>query len=140
MSQAHDIESSGSAIAAIISELMKDVRVLVCQEMALAKDETRYEIGKIIKSVVWFGIAALFAVIGLITIAAVCVLLLFEYTGLPAWACAAIVSVILLGGAWGFTAAGKGIAKSVHAVPLRTVRTIMDDAKCVMEWVRAQFV
>jgi hypothetical protein len=26
--------------------------------------------------------------------------LLFENTGLPAWACAAIVSVILLGGAW----------------------------------------
>ena len=54
-----------------------------------------------VKAVLWFGIAVVLAVIGLFVIAAACVLIIFEYTGLPTWACAAIVSVSLLGGAWG---------------------------------------
>ena len=66
--------------------------------MALARHEVQYEIGKILKAVLWCGIALVLAVIGLFVTAVACVLLLFEYTGLPAWA--AIVSGILLGGAW----------------------------------------
>jgi len=137
MSQAHDTERSG--IETVVSGLLRDVRALIRQEMALAQHEVQYEIGKIIKSVLWCGIAAVLALIGLFVGAAVCVLLLFEYTGLPAWACAAIVSVVLLGGAWGLAAAGWGVAKSVHVIPLRTVRTLMDDAKWMTEWLRTRF-
>ena len=90
-------------------------------------------------SVLWCGIAAGLALIGSFVGAAVCVLILFEYTGLPAWVCAAIVSVVLLGGAWGFAVAGWGVAKSVHVIPLRTVRTLVDDAKWMTEWVRTRF-
>ncbi len=52
--------------------------------MALARHEVQYEIGKILKAVLWCGIALVLAVIGLFVTAAACVLLLFEYTGLPA--------------------------------------------------------
>ncbi len=110
---------------------------LVRQEMALARHEVQYEIGKILKAVLWFGMAVGLAMIGVFAIAATCALILFEYTGLPAWVCAAIVSVILLGGAWGLVAAGLGIVKSVRIVPLRTVRTLVDDVKWIAEWVRA---
>jgi hypothetical protein len=79
-------------------------------------------------------------VIGLFAIAAACGLILFEYTGLPAWACAAIVSVILLGGARGLVLAGREVVKSVHFAPLRTIRTLVDDAKWIAEWVRMRFV
>ena len=47
-----------------------------------------------VKAVLWFGIAEVLAVIGLFVIAAACVLIIFEYTGLPTWACAAIVSAV----------------------------------------------
>ena len=137
MSQAHDTERSG--IETVVCGLLRDVRMLVRQEMVLAQHEVQYEIGKILKSVLWCGIAAVLALIGLFAGAAVCVLILFEYTGLPAWACAAIVSVVLLGGAWGLAAAGWGVAKSIHIIPLRTVRTLMDDAKWMTEWVRTRF-
>ena len=137
MSQAHDTERSG--IDTVVGGLFRDIRALVRQEMALAQHEVEYEIGKILKSVLWCGIAAVLALIGLFVVAAVCVLILFEYTGLPAWACAAIVSVVLLSGAWGLAAAGWGVAKSVHVIPLRTVRTLMDDAKWMTEWVRTRF-
>ena len=112
---------------------MRDVRTLVCQEMALARHEVQYEIGKILKAAVWFVMAAVLAGIGLIVIAAACVLILLEYTGLPVWACAVIVSVLLLGGAWGLAVSGLGIAKSVRIVPQRTVRTMVDDAKWIAD-------
>ncbi|RPH80647.1 MAG: phage holin family protein [Nitrospiraceae bacterium] len=137
MSQAHDTERSG--IETVIGGLFSDIRALVRQEMVLAQHEVQYEIGKILKSVLWCGTAAVLALIGLFVGAAVCVLILFEYTGLPAWACAAIVSVFLLGGAWGLAVAGWGVAKSVHVIPLRTVRTLVDDSKWMAEWVRTRF-
>ena len=138
MSQTQDTERSG--FETMVLGLLRDVRALVCQEMALARHEVRYEIGQIIKAVLWIGIAGVVAVSGLFVIAAACVLVLFEYTGLPAWACAAIVSVILLGGAWGLAMAGWKVATSVRIVPLRTIRILMDDVKGVAEWVRTRFV
>jgi len=138
MSQAHDTGPSG--LESVVFGLLRDVRALARQEMALARHEVQYEIGKILKAVLWFGMAVVLGVIGLFAIAASCGLILFEYTGLPAWACAAIVSVILLGGAWGLLLAGREVVKSVHFVPLRTIRTLVDDAKWIAEWVRMRFV
>jgi uncharacterized membrane protein YqjE len=121
MAQANDTERSG--IEAVVMGLMQDLRALVRQEIALAKHEMEYEFGKILKAIVWWGIAAVLAMIGLIVIVAACVLILFEYTGLPAWVCAAIVSIILLGCAWGLVVMGRGIAKSIRVAPLRAIRT-----------------
>jgi len=138
MSQAHDTGPSG--FESLVVGLLRDVRALARQEMALARHEVQYEIGKILKAVLWFGMAVVLGVIGLFAIAAACGLILFEYTGLPAWACAAIVSVILLGGTWGLVLAGREVVKSVHFIPLRTFRTLVDDAKWIAEWVRMRFV
>ena len=96
----------------------------VRQEMALAQHEIQHEIDKVLRATVWFVVAAVLAIIGLFGIAAVCTLILFEYTGLPAWACAAIVSVVLLSGAGWLVAAGQGVVRTVHIVPIRTVRTL----------------
>lgn len=136
MPQAHEIGRSG--FETMVVGLLRDVRMLVCQEMALARHEVQYEIDKIFKAAVWFGIALVLAGAGVFVIAAACVLILFEYTGLPAWACAVIVSVLLLGGAWGLAVAGSEIVKSVCIVPQRAIRTMLDDAKWIAEWVRTR--
>lgn len=138
MSQTHDTGRSG--FETVVVGLLRDARALLRQEMALARHEVQYEIGKIFKAVLWFGIAVVLAVIGLISIAAACVLILYEYTGLAAWVCAAIVSIILLGAASGLVAAGQGVVRSVRIVPVRTVRIILDDVKWMAEWVRTRFV
>jgi len=138
MQQTHDTGRSRFETAMV--GLLRDVRALVRQEMAMAQHEVEYEIGKIVKAVLWFGIAVVMVVIGLITIAAACVLILYEYTGLPAWVCAAIVSVILLGAAAGLGAAGRGIVKSVRIMPVRSVQIMLDDIKCMANWVRTRFV
>ena len=138
MAQAHDTGQSG--FESVVVGLLGDVRMLVRQEVALARHEVQYEIGKILKAVLWLEMAVVLAVIGLFAMTAACGLILFAYTGLPAWACAAILSVILLGGTWGLMVAGRGVVKSVRVVPLRTVRTIMDDAKWITEWMSTRFV
>ena len=61
MSQAQDTERSG--LETVIVGLLRDVRTLVCQEMSLARHEVRYEIGKIFRAVLWFGIAVVLGVI-----------------------------------------------------------------------------
>ena len=119
--------------------LLRDVRTLMFQEMALAQHEVQYEIGKMVKAAMWLGVAMVLTVIGLMVIAAAGVLILFEYTGLPAWACAGIVSILLLGGAWGLAIAGLRVAKSVHVAPLRTVRTIVGDVKSITDWGRMRY-
>ena len=98
MTQAHDTGRSG--FDTVVVGLVRDVRTLVGQEMALVRHEVQYEIDKILTAALWFGIAVVLAVIGLFVVAVAYVLILFEYTGLPPWTCAAIGSVILLGGAW----------------------------------------
>src|SRR5580765_1396683 len=120
MQQTHDKGRSG--FETVVAELLRDLRALMQQEMALARHEFEHEIGKILKAFLWFGIAVVMAVVGLVTIAAACVLILYEYSGLPAWACAAIVSMILLGTAVGLKAAGQGVVKSIHIMPVRSVR------------------
>lgn len=138
MQQTHDTGRSGLETAMV--GLLRDVRALVRQEIAMAQHEVEYEIGKIVKAVLWFGIAVVVVVIGLITIAAACVLILYEYTGLPAWVCAAIVSIILLGAAAGLVATGRGIVKSVRIMPVRSVQIMLDDIKWMANWVRTRFV
>ena len=133
-----DTERSG--LDTLVVGFLREVRTLVRQDMALARHEVQYEISKILKAVLWLGIAALLTLVGFLVIAAVCVLLLVEYTGLPAWVCAALVSVLLLAGACGLVVAGLSVAKSVHVVPLRTIRTLMDDVKWAGEWVHTRFV
>ncbi len=137
MAQASDPERP--EIESVVIGLMQDVRTLVRQEIALAKHEIEYEFGKILKAILWWGIAAVLAMVGLIVMAATCVLILFEYTGLPAWGCAAIVGAIVLGGAWGIAVVGQGVAKSIHLVPFRAIQTLTDDVKCMAEGVRTHF-
>jgi uncharacterized membrane protein YqjE len=134
----HDTGQPG--FKSVVVGLLRDVLALLRQEMTLAHHEVEYEIGKIVKAVLWFGIAVVVAAIGLITMAAACILILYEYTGLPAWGCAAIVSMILFGATVGLVAAGREIIKSVRIMPVRSIQIILDDVKWMANWVRARFV
>ena len=82
MSQPRDAERSGFVVG-----LLRDVRTLVRQEMALAQHEVQYEIAKMLKAILWFGIAVMMAVIGLFVTAAGVVLILSNIQDY-AWACA----------------------------------------------------
>ena len=138
MAQAQD--TIQSEFKTLVAGVLGDIRTLVRQEVTLARHEVQYEFDKLLRAIVWFVIAMVLAVIGLLVIAAACVLILFEHTGLPAWACAAIVSFVLLGGAAWLVSAGLSVVKTIHMVPLRTVRTLKDDVKWMVDWMRAKLM
>jgi uncharacterized membrane protein YqjE len=122
----------------LLAGMLGDVRTLVRQEVSLAQHEVQDEIDKALRAAAWFMIAAVLAIIGLFAIATAGTLILFDYTGLPAWACAAIVSVVLLIGAGCFVAIARSMVRTIHVLPLRTIRTLKDDVKWMVEWVRAK--
>jgi uncharacterized membrane protein YqjE len=130
-----EVAMQQSGLQTVVVGLLRDIRMLLRQEMTLARHEFESEMGKILKAVLWFGTAVVMAVIGLFTITAACVLLLYEYTGLPAWVCAAIMSAILLSGTGGIVI-GRRVIKSVRVVPLQAARTLWDDLKWIAERVR----
>ena len=132
-------DTGRSWVESAVAGLLSDVRILMRQELMLARHEVQYETGKIVKAAFLYGIALALAGVGLCVVAAVCVLILFEYTGLPAWVCAAIVCAVLMGGAWGLVAASRGVAKSVRMAPQRTMKTVLGDVKGIAEWVRSRY-
>ena len=87
-------DTGRSWVETAVAGLLGDVRILIRQELLLARHEVQYEAGKIVKAALLCGIAVALAGVGLCVVAAASVLILFEYTGLPAWACAAIVCII----------------------------------------------
>ena len=123
-------DTARSRLATLGVGLVRDVYALMHQEMALARHEVQYDIGKSLKGLLWCGIAVVLAGVGLLGMAAAGVLLLVTIQ-VAAWACTAIVSVILLGGSCGLVLAGREVVKSVHFIPLRTLRTLVDDAKWI---------
>lgn len=133
------METEKPSFQSLVMGLLRDLRILFQQEMALARHEVQYETGKILKTIVWFAIAAILAVVAIFGAAAACVLILIEYTQLPAWVCAVVTSLTFLGGAWALVASGWKMAKSIHVTPVRTVRTLMEDARWVAEWLRARY-
>ncbi len=138
MKQTQDTGRSG--VKTLLADLLGDVQTLIRQEVVLAQHEIQYEIDKALRAAAWFMIAGVLAVIGLLVIVAACVLILIEYTGWPAWACAAIVSVVLLGAAGWLMAVGQGVVKTIRIVPVRAVRTLKDDVTWIIEWVRARLI
>ena len=138
MIQTQDTGRSG--VKTLVADLLGDVQTLIRQEVVLAQHEIQYEIDKALRAAAWFMIAGVLAVIGLLVIVATCVLILIEYTGWPAWACVAIVSVVLLGAAGWLMAVGQGVVKTIRIVPVRAVRTLKDDVTWIIEWVRARLI
>ena len=132
-------DTGRSWVETAVAGLVSDVRILIRQELLLARHEVQYEAGKMVKAALLFGVAGALAALGSCVFAAALVLILFEYTGLPAWACAAIACIMFLGGAWGLVAAGRGVAKSVRMAPERTMKTVMGDVKGIAEWVRSRY-
>jgi len=122
----------------MLTALLRETGTLVRQTITLAEHEMQYEMSKILKAVMWLCLACMTALAGLFTASLTFALVLYEYTGLPAWVCTSIVVILLFGGAWRFTAVGYGMAQSVRMVPVRTLRVAQDNIQWVVEWFRTR--
>jgi uncharacterized membrane protein YqjE len=119
------------SIGSLISGLLQDIRLLVTQEIDLAKRELSEKVSAVSRSAVSIVIGAVLAIGGLFVLMAALVLILDLF--MPAWVAAFVLALALLavGGLVLFLGIQK--LKKMKYVPERTVKTVEEGVQRVKE-------
>ncbi len=124
--------SRRSSITALLEGLIGDMKALALQEIRLATQEVREEVGKA-RSVV----SSLAIAIGLIAIGGPLLILMVVHllaeAGLPLWASYGLVGLALAGAGVGLLLRAKHQAAEIHVVPIRTVQTMKENVSWIKE-------
>ena len=105
---------------------------LMSDELALARAEMKSNISRAGTGIVFFGVAALFALVALNVLASALVAGLGE-SGLSIWAAALIVGGIFLGTAVIFALVGKSRLDASTLTPDRTLKNVQKDLEKLKE-------
>jgi hypothetical protein len=125
------------SIASLLSGLIEDLRLLVQQEMLLAKHEINYELGKA-KSAAAFSLVG----IGLLALGGLLLIIMLVHalqalTGLPFWACYGLVGGALAVGGGSLIVRGRSRASELDFVPRTTLATLKENATWMKERARS---
>ena len=121
----------GESIGGLLRGILTDVKMLIREEIALARVELREQAGRARAAAISFGMAAAALVFGgtflLIAIATA----IADLLDWPVWAGFLVVAVLL--GLAGFVmlASGRKQLQQVHAVPQETMSTLKENS----EWI-----
>jgi MFS family permease len=121
----------GESIGGLLRGILNDVKMLIREEIALARVELREQAGRARAAAISFGMAAAALVFGgtflLIAIATA----IADLLNWPVWAGFLVVAVLL--GLAGFVmlASGRKQLQQVHAVPQETMSTLKENS----EWI-----
>lgn len=116
----------------LIIGLLADFRSLVLLELNLAKHELQVETARMVRAVMWFGIGAGLAVLGVIGLMLMLVHALHAGTNLPLWACYGLVGCALAGVGGGLVAKGATTVGTFRLWPRFTVQSI----KANTQWIK----
>jgi hypothetical protein len=124
-------------LTSLLMGLLDDIRRLARQELKLAKDELLDDLSRVKQAAVSAGIGIGMLIIGGLFLAIMLVHMLRAFTDLPMWACYGIVGGLLVGGGWFAIMAGKRRVEGVDFVPNRTIHTMKENAKWMVEQTRS---
>jgi hypothetical protein len=113
------------SLGELLSELTQDVVTLVRQEMTLAKAELSEKASRIGKRVGLLAAGGALAYAGLLAIVAALVMLL-SMTGMPMWASALLVGVIIAGIGGLLVKKGMDAIREQDLVPRQTLETLKE--------------
>ena len=117
----------------LFAELSRETSTLVRQEVALAKTELSEKAARVGRDVGFVAMGGALAYAGLLTIVAALVIILAN-VGLPWWAAALLVGVVVLGVGYAFTRSGLAALGREQMVPRQTVDTMKENA----QWAKSQ--
>lgn len=123
MQQASDSRSLGD----LFSELTRETKTLVHQEVQLAKAELSEKVSRMSRDVVMIAAGGLMAYVGVLVLVAALVLVLSRF-GLPDWAAAVIVGLAVAIGGYVMVKAGMAALRRTTLVPTQTLETLQDTA------------
>ena len=135
MGQVHEPDQGlrEQSMGELFKQLSDDMSTLVRQELKLAQAELTEKGKKAGIGVGMFGVAAIVAVVALLTFTA-CVVAALA-TGMDVWLAALIVTVIYAVAAGGLALIGKQkVTQATPPVPEQTVETVKED----VQWAKTQ--
>jgi hypothetical protein len=121
----------GESIGGLLRGILTDVKMLIREEIALARVELREQAGHARAAAVSFGMAAAALAFGgtflLIAIATA----IADLLDWPVWAGFGIVAVVLSLAGFVMLSSGRKRLQNVHAVPTETMSTLKENS----EWI-----
>jgi Putative Actinobacterial Holin-X, holin superfamily III/Uncharacterised MFS-type transporter YbfB len=123
--------NSEPTLAQLVSGLMSDARLLIQQELALAKYELYEEARKAKNAVIFLGAGIGVAAIGGLLLIFMLVHLLSALTEWPLWICYAIVGGVCAVGGIALIYRGKQQISQIDIVPQQTVETMKENVRWI---------
>ncbi|MHB0859593.1 MAG: phage holin family protein [Anaerolineae bacterium] len=120
------------SLGELFTELLDDTRLLVRQEIELAKTEVSQKLSGYAKDAAYLGIAGAVAYVGFMAIVAAAIIGLGAV--IPMWLSALVVGVVLALVGYLFARRGMNGMKSRSIVPEQTVESLKEDK----EWAQGQ--
>ena len=123
MSRGEDRQSS---VSALILDVLKDMRHLVAQEVALAKDEFIEKLVSMKQGVLLLCLAvAIMGMSGLLFMIML-VYLLHAMSELPLWSCYALIGAAMALVGWMLLSTGSRRLRAVSLMPIKTIETMKE--------------
>jgi hypothetical protein len=117
----------------LMSGLVSDTKLLLRQELALAKQEIQEEVRKTKTALVCLGAGIGIAAIGGLLFIVMLVHLLSTLTAWPLWICYGIVAGICVIAGAAFLYGSKKQISDIDVVPLQTVQTMKENIRWIKE-------
>jgi len=115
-----------ASIPGLIRSLLDDIRELIREQIAIAREEIHEEVGTVTRTVTAFGAAALAGLVGIVLLAVAiggAIAFLLDW---PAWSGYGIVALILLGGAYLLYLSGRRKLSDIRRLP-KTTETMKEN-------------
>jgi hypothetical protein len=128
---AHDLQSPPEPqFTTLVTGILNDAQELFRQQVALVRSEVQEDFRKTKEAAIPLGIGVWLAVLGSILLSITAALGLAE-TGLPLWACFAIVGLVVSLAGGGLFFAGKKKMESFNPLPDKSAEALKEN----LEWI-----
>jgi uncharacterized membrane protein YqjE len=118
------------SLSEIVQDILADIQNIIRAEIRLARTELNEKAQKIKLAAGFFGVAAIFGLMGAFCFLAACVAALALV--MPFWLSALLIAIALFAMAAGAYIAARNRFAKVDAVPHQTVETVKED----IEWAK----
>lgn len=119
-------EDSNRSVASLVIGVLGDMRQLVVQEVALAKDELLEKIIAMKQVAILLGAALVILATAAILLMVMLVHLLRAISDLPLWGCYGIVGGTLAACGWALLATAKRRLRNISVAPTQTIETVKE--------------
>jgi hypothetical protein len=131
MQQANDERSLGE----LFGDLARDMGTLVSQELALARTELAEKASQVGKEIAMLAVGGLVAYAGLLAIVAAVIVLVADL-GVPLWASALVVGLVVAGIGYVLVQRGVSALKRQDLAPRQTIESLKEDTRWAKEQIR----